>query len=94
MRIFLGSVLYTFKGRDCPHFLRQEMMILKKVVSPAEAGVQRRSNYLIILDSRFHGNEQKEYFHTFYELIRNHSGMRLTKQHAGQPQSYLGIHHE
>ena len=46
------------------------MTIPKKVVSPAEAGVQREYNDLRILDSRLHGNDLKEHFKTFYEIIK------------------------
>jgi hypothetical protein len=36
-------------------------------VTPAEAGVQ---NPLKSLDSRFHGNDRKERFRTFYEIVK------------------------
>ena len=36
------------------------------VVTPAKAGVQKFLNFL---DSRFHGNDRKKRFRTFYELI-------------------------
>ena len=36
------------------------------VVTPAKAGVQ---DFLNFLDSRFHGNDRKERFLTFYESV-------------------------
>jgi hypothetical protein len=36
------------------------------VVTPAKAGVQ---NFLNFLDSRFHGNDRKRHFLTFYEAV-------------------------
>jgi len=40
------------------------------VVTPAKAGVQ---NFLNFLDSRFHGNDRKGRFRTFYEAINSAS---------------------
>ena len=45
-------------------------MISQKVVAPARAGVQKECNYLRILDSRLHGNDPKEHFKTFDEIIK------------------------
>jgi len=38
------------------------------VVTPAKAGVTKFLNFL---DSRFHGNDRKGHFLTFYEPIKN-----------------------
>jgi hypothetical protein len=37
------------------------------VVTPPKAGVQ---NFLVFLDPRFHGNDSKKHFPTFYEFIK------------------------
>jgi hypothetical protein len=37
---------------------------------PAKAGIQRAYNYLKRLDSRFHRNDKKALFQTFYESIK------------------------
>lgn len=37
---------------------------------PAEAGIQRACNCLEKLDSRFHGNDIRWGFQTFYEFVK------------------------
>jgi hypothetical protein len=44
-------------------------MVSQKVVIPAQAGIQRICTALKRLDSRFHGNDGKKAFRTFYEII-------------------------
>jgi len=44
-------------------------MVSQKVVIPAQAGIQGICKILIRLDSRFHGNDEKKAFQTFYEII-------------------------
>jgi hypothetical protein len=45
-------------------------MASQKVVTPLKKGVQRIRNELKTLDSRFHGNDGKGRFLTFYEFIK------------------------
>jgi len=40
---------------------------VSKVVTPAKAGVHKQ---LMLLDSRFHGNDNNGCFLTFYEFIK------------------------
>ena len=42
----------------------------KKVVTPVKTGVQISRNYLNRLDSGFRRNDKKQYFSTFYKLIK------------------------
>jgi len=43
------------------------MQKVSKAVTPAKAGVQK---WLIFLDSRFRGNDEKGCFLTFYEFVK------------------------
>jgi hypothetical protein len=45
-------------------------MVSQKVVIPAQAGIQGICKALKRLDSRFRGNDKKEVFRTFYEIIK------------------------
>jgi len=66
--------------RLTPQFLRalhlelftkpSNLMILQKVVTPVETGVQGIYKPLKILDSGFRRNDEKGHFQTFYETIK------------------------
>jgi hypothetical protein len=47
-------------------FQASKMTASQEAVTPAEAGVQER---LLFLDSRFHGNDRKERFRSFYKRV-------------------------
>jgi hypothetical protein len=50
------------------------------VVTPAKAGVQKFLNFL---DSRFHGNDRKGRFRTFYERIKVGFYFVFSREKAG-----------
>jgi hypothetical protein len=56
---------------DVQRYRVLNLMKWLKAVIPAKAGIQPISNQFKTLDSRFHGNDPKDQFSTFDEIIKS-----------------------